>query len=160
EKPKEEEKDSTKEISAQGFIWPCKSRSISSPFSYSRVNPVDGVTRAHRAIDIRWNRGANNKFESKNNYIYASRDGVCKLVDSTGGGLGVRITHEYEKDGKKYPCSTYYCHMASRDVHNGKKVKQGDIIGIMGTTGRSTGIHLHFEIEINGEKVNPEKYLS
>lgn len=146
--------------SGSDFIWPCKSRSISSPFSYSRVHPVDGKTKAHRAIDIRWNRGNNNKFEEKNNYIYASRDGVCKLVDSTGGGLGVRITHTYEKNGVSYPCSTYYCHLASRSVMSGQKVKQGDIIGIMGTTGKSTGIHLHFEIEINNEKVNPVNYLS
>ena len=157
--PKEDIVVNSQEKNPDGFIWPCKSRNISSGFSYGRNHPVDGVTRPHRAIDIKWNRGSRNKFEEINNLIYASKDGIVRTSKSTGGGLGIHIEHDYNKDGKKLPCKTFYCHLSRIDVNNGQRVKQGDIIGVMGATGKVTGIHLHFEIEINGEKLNPINFL-
>ncbi len=107
-----------------------------SPFGY-RTDPFTKATSFHDGIDLSAPAGTN---------ILASADGV---VDKTGfetGGLGnfVYIKHEY--NGTTY--FTAYGHMSDNSivVTKGQKVKQGDKIGVIGTTGNSTGIHLHFMI--------------
>ena len=88
-----------------------------------------------------------------NKNIKASDAGVVEFV-GTKNGYGKTIIIDHQNGYK-----TLYGHLSSYDVSKGDKVEQGDKIGIMGNTGRSTGTHLHFEIIKNGSTVNPLKYL-
>ncbi|MGL5716487.1 MAG: M23 family metallopeptidase [Cetobacterium sp.] len=147
--------------SGDEFTWPTKSRRVTSPFTLRRFHPVDKKYKQHRGIDIGWFRTPGfSDFVAKDNYIYAIKDGVCSIGSSEGSGKYVTIDHVLEKDGKKIQCSSFYCHLGSQNVKSGQSVKQGDIIGVMGSTGKVTGIHLHFEIKINGEKVDPLNYIN
>ena len=115
---------------------------ISSPYSDSRMHPVLGYTRAHRGIDYAAPMGTE---------IYAVGDGVITVRSYCGGyGNLVRVRHAngYE---------TGYGHMSSYAQHQGigSYVRQGDVIGYIGSTGLSTGPHLHFEMKKNGSYVNP-----
>jgi len=115
---------------------------ISSPYSDSRMHPVLGYTRAHQGIDYAAPMGTE---------IYAVGDGVLTVRGFTGGyGNMVRIRHAngYE---------TGYGHMNSYAQHQeiGSYVRQGDVIGYVGSTGLSTGPHVHFEMKKNGSYVNP-----
>jgi len=115
---------------------------ISSPFSSSRMHPVLGYSRAHTGIDYAAPLGTE---------IYAVGDGVITTRGACGGyGNMIRVRHSngYE---------TGYGHMngfASGQAV-GTYVRQGDIIGYVGSTGLSTGPHVHFEMKKNGEFVNP-----
>ncbi len=115
---------------------------ISSPFSDSRMHPVLGYTRAHQGIDYAAPMGTE---------IYAVGDGVITIRGVLGGyGNMVRVRHAngYE---------TGYGHMSGFAPNQtiGAYVRQGDIIGYVGSTGLSTGPHVHFEMKKNGAYVNP-----
>lgn len=89
-----------------------------------------------------------------NTPIYAAADGTVSKVGWSGGyGKLIIVDHTYGYQ-------TYYAHCNGYNVEVGDTVNQGDIIGYVGTTGNSTGYHLHFEIRLNGETLNPEKYIS
>ncbi|MGL5715313.1 MAG: M23 family metallopeptidase, partial [Paraclostridium sp.] len=141
------------------FIWPTKSRRITSGYQFNREHPVTKKRKDHLAIDIGRVTNSKGEFISGKNYVYASRSGVCSYGKTNNSGNYVSIDHSYSQNGKTVTCSTFYCHLESSDVYNGKKVKAGDVIGVMGGTGLSSGIHLHFAITINGTKVNPVNYL-
>ncbi len=119
---------------------------VSSPFSGARLHPVLGYTRAHRGIDYAAPLGTE---------IYAVGDGVITVRQWQGGyGNFIKIRHAngYE---------TAYGHMngfASGQAV-GSRVRQGEIIGYVGTTGLSTGPHLHFEMIKNGSHVNPAEEI-
>ena len=85
-----------------------------------------------------------------NTPVASATDGVVVLAQSMDKYYGNNI--EIEKDGVIFK----YAHLNEIDVKEGDKIKQGDIIGLMGSTGASTGSHLHFEIRINGRSVDPE----
>jgi murein DD-endopeptidase MepM/ murein hydrolase activator NlpD len=85
--------------------------------------------------------------------IYATADGVItKAGWATGYGRLIKIKHDFGIE-------TRYAHLSKIRVKVGQKVSRGDRIGDMGNTGRSTGTHLHYEIRVNGNAVNPMKYL-
>ncbi len=104
--------------------------------------------KTHKGIDIaRTDR-------STSPPIYAAESGTVETAGTVNGyGNTVIINHG---NGMK----TLYGHMASLNVRSGQKVKRGEQIGVMGATGRSTGIHLHFEVHINGSIQNPISYLN
>ncbi len=136
------------------FAWPCKGYYyISSPYGY-RVNPVSGKYKLHSGLDIAGSgiHGAP---------ISAAADGVIITSGYNTGGYGnyVMIDHGL-KDGKSY--ITLYGHMSkiASSSKVGATVKKGQTIGYVGSTGNSTGPHLHFEIIINGSKVNPANYFN
>lgn len=168
-KPIIQDKDETnldeaddKVFTDEEFIWPCKSRRITSIYQLKRLDPVSGkVYKQHRAIDIGWKRTPGKSgFIVESNYIYAAKSGVVSANDSDSvSGNFIMLDHTIVKDGKENRCSTFYCHLSKSEVSVGQKVKQGQIIGIMGTTGHSTGNHLHFEIRINGDRIDPQTYL-
>lgn len=119
---------------------------ISSPFSGSRMHPVLGYSRAHNGIDYAAPAGTE---------IYAVGDGVLTVRQSSGGyGNLVRIRH-----GNGY--ETGYGHMSSFAAGQavGTYVRQGEIIGYVGSTGLSTGPHVHFEMKRNGQYVNPAEEI-
>ncbi len=82
--------------------------------------------------------------------VYASGDGKVTRADNTAAGFGkhIRIDHGYGY-------VSLYAHLSKYNVRTGKKVKRGDLIGFVGSTGRSQAPHLHYEIHKNGEKINP-----
>lgn len=128
------------------FIKPA-SGYISSPFGY-RTSPINGALEFHRGIDL---AGSGN--------ISASQAGVVEVAAyHYSYGNYVVINH-----GKinGVTIKTLYAHMQSGlSVSVGQTVSQGQKIGVMGTTGSSTGVHLHFEVQENGTVVNPVNYIN
>jgi murein DD-endopeptidase MepM/ murein hydrolase activator NlpD len=119
------------------------SRSMSSNFGM-RVHPVLGGFRMHKGVDLPATTGTP---------IHATADGVIGRADWFGGyGLCVEIEHGANLE-------TRYGHMSRIAVAEGQHVHRGDVIGYVGSTGRSTGAHLHYEVRIGGEAVNPVPYL-
>ncbi|MGG2398328.1 peptidoglycan DD-metalloendopeptidase family protein [Pseudomonas sp. SH1-B] len=115
---------------------------ISSRFSNGRKHPILNKIRAHKGVDYAAPRGTP---------IKAAGDGKVALAGRNGGyGNTVIIQH-----GQRY--RTLYAHMQgfAKGVRNGVNVKQGQIIGYIGTTGLSTGPHLHYEFQVNGVHVDP-----
>lgn len=129
------------------FIRPIMG-AITSPFGW-RTHPVFGGRRFHSGVDIGGpNHGA----------IKASNSGKVLHAGWYGGyGKVVIINHGKAKDGqyKGKKVSTLYAHMSSIAVNNGDTVEKGQIVGYEGTTGYSTGPHLHFEVRIDGKPINP-----
>ena len=129
-----------------GSSWlvPCSYKKISSPFG-SRESPTSGASRYHQGVDLAANAGTP---------IVASRGGTVTIASySNSAGYYVTINHG---DG----FSSIYMHMTNYVVSSGQKVNQGQTIGYVGSTGISTGNHLHFGIAQNGAYVNPCSYVS
>ena len=116
---------------------------VTSPFG-PRIDPFLGRPALHTGVDLRDDYGAP---------VRATADGTVSLASADGGyGNLVEIDHG---NG----LSTRYAHLSSFAVRPGQKIKAGAIIGRIGETGRATGPHLHYETRINGEPVNPERFL-
>jgi len=129
----------TKVIRGEGsgkFIWPVSGARITS-YMGSRWG------RMHNGIDM---IGGSN--------IKAADEGVVEFAGYKSGGLGNAVIINHNNGFK-----TVYGHMKSVKVKKGQIVEKGDVIGIMGSTGRSTGTHLHFEVHLNGKLKNPTSYL-
>ncbi|GLO68269.1 MULTISPECIES: M23 family metallopeptidase [Oceanobacillus] len=125
------------------FYWPVPyTTNITSHFQKNRPNPVTGVIKNHNGTDIAAN-GVNNQ------PAVSITDGIVSYTGPVGGyGNMVEVTHP---DG----LVTRYAHLNSILVTNGQKISGGDIVGLIGSTGNSTGPHLHFETRINGTPVDP-----
>ena len=140
-------------LSFTGFICPLKSYSrISSEYGW-RKNPVTGVNKLNAGTDFAAPAGTP---------IYAAASGYVQVAGWSSGGYGnyVIIYHGKMTDGNAY--STLYGHMRSVATSAGKYVNQGDLIGYVGSTGNSTGNHLHLEVWKGGSKanaVNPRGYI-
>ncbi|WP_296675914.1 M23 family metallopeptidase [Novosphingobium sp.] len=118
---------------------PVNASYISSGFGV-RVHPLLGVARGHSGIDLPAAYGSP---------IRATSDGVVGSAGWRGGyGLAVQLDH-----GKGV--ASRYAHMSRMAVYAGQAVRRGDVIGYVGSTGLSTGPHLHYEIRVNGAAVNP-----
>jgi len=115
---------------------------VSSRFNLRRMHPVLHKLRAHKGVDYAASRGTPIKSTGDGKVIHAGRKG--------GYGNAVIIQH-----GQRY--STLYAHMRKfgRGIRSGKRVKQGQIIGYVGSTGLATGPHLHYEFRVNGVHKNP-----
>ena len=141
------------QLSFTGFICPLKSYTrISSEYGW-RKNPVTGVNKLHAGTDFAAPAGTP---------IYAAASGYVQVAGWSSGGYGnyVIIYHGKMSDGNQY--STLYGHMRSVATSAGKYVQQGEIIGYVGSTGNSTGNHLHLEVWKGGSKanaVNPRSYI-
>jgi murein DD-endopeptidase MepM/ murein hydrolase activator NlpD len=130
-----------------GAAWPVPGiMQVTSVFG-NRTDPVYGGTRFHGGIDIA-GPGANGK------PIVSMLTGKVTFAGVRGGyGNCVIIDHG---NG----LSSLYGHMSSIKASTGQQVKAGQMIGTLGSTGKSTGPHLHFTVKVNGESVDPEKYLT
>ena len=135
--------------SESGFLWPLPgSYNTISSLAGGRIHPVTGKPSNHAGIDIPAPSGTN---------IYAAKSGVViHAAKGTGSswsyGNYVIVSHS---DGT----STLYGHMSRIGCKQGQTVKQGDVIGYVGTTGRSTGNHLHFEIRVGSTRKDPVNYF-
>ena len=93
-----------------------------------------------------------------NQEVITPKDGVVKF-SGTKSGYGNCIDIEHQVPGVQSKIITHYAHLKKIFVEKGQVVKEGDIIGVQGNTGRSTGPHLHYEIQINGQAVNPINFM-
>ncbi|GAB4253710.1 MAG: peptidoglycan DD-metalloendopeptidase family protein [Thermoleophilia bacterium] len=135
--------DTTGTVKGTGrLIWPVIGR-ISSPFGY-RVHPIFGVRKMHTGLDISAGMGVPIKAADSGTVVYAGWRG--------GYGKAVVISHG---DG----LTTLYAHQSQILVGVGDAVEKGEVIGKVGSTGYSTGPHLHFEVRVNGTPVDPMGYL-
>ena len=143
---------STYELSYAGgvMIWPTlKSGYITSPFG-NRMHPIQGIVKSHHGIDISGAIGTP---------VYAAADGVI-IYSGWMGGYGNTIMIDHGVDGNGNKVISLYGHSSKLLKNVGEIVKQGDTILEIGSTGNSTGPHLHFEIRENGIPTDPKKYLS
>jgi murein DD-endopeptidase MepM/ murein hydrolase activator NlpD len=126
------------------FIYPLKGARLTSPFGW-RNDPISGVRRHHAAIDLAAPMGTT---------VKAAMDGKVSSVgfNSTYGKY-IILSH-----GSEY--QTMYAHLNEVSVKQGGRVTQGIKIGEVGSTGYSTGPHLHFAVYKNGRAVNPLDYLN
>ena len=126
------------------FMWPSNTTRVTSPYGY-RIHPVTGRQKFHSGVDIGAPYGTN---------IYAANSGTVVVAGYNTGGYGnyVIINH-----GGGY--STLYAHCSSLRVSRGQQVQRGQVIANCGSTGMSTGPHIHFEIQLNGKTTNPMQYF-
>ncbi|MBO7572344.1 MAG: M23 family metallopeptidase [Bacteroidales bacterium] len=126
-------------------IRPGDLTSIGSYFGY-RMHPVLHILRMHTGIDMNAAPGTP---------VYASGDGVVITADDHNSGYGNMIEIDHKVDG----LSSRYAHLSKILVKRGQFVKRGELIGKVGSTGMSTGPHLHYEVLIDGKQVNPLRYM-
>jgi len=135
--------DQTLELAATPSIMPTRGYWVSH-FGW-RDDPFTGKRAFHDGVDIATQPG---------NPIVSTADGLViqTKFDRTGGNT-VKISH------KRSGFTTVYCHLSEFKVKSGQQVKRGDVIGLIGRTGRTQGPHVHYEVHLNGKAVNPYYYI-
>jgi murein DD-endopeptidase MepM/ murein hydrolase activator NlpD len=129
-------------------IWPIKGGiGHISMFFGQNVNPFTGQYYIHKGIDLSTDR--------QGDPLVATADGQVVAVDFDQGGFGNNIIIRH-----KHGFYTRYGHMLSFRVKAGQRVQQGEVIGYIGNTGLSTGPHVHYEVHIGSDVVDPRKYLN
>ncbi|WCF07528.1 peptidoglycan DD-metalloendopeptidase family protein [Paenibacillus thiaminolyticus] len=131
-------------IAGTPSVWPTKSRRLTSSFGY-RKDPLTGYAAFHAGIDIGGETG--------DSVLAAAEGEVIEASFNTSRGNYIIIRHVNQLD-------TWYMHLQQIHVSVGDQVGKGDIIGALGTTGRSTGPHLHFQIVERGDPIDPLPFLS
>ena len=124
-------------------IFPLKEseiKYISSYFGY-RPDPIYKIERFHSGIDFSAELGTE---------AYATGDGVVADVENNEWGYGIMVTLDH---GFGY--KTRYAHLQKAKVRKGQKVKRGQLVGLIGSTGKATGVHLHYEVVKNDVQINP-----
>lgn len=121
-----------------------KLRRVASGFNY-RIHPIYKVRHFHTGIDFSAPRGTE---------IYATGDAIVKEVNRKIGGYGNHIILDHS-----FGYETLYAHMGRFKVKEGDRVKRGDVIGYVGSSGTSTAPHCHYEVIKNGEKINPMNFF-
>lgn len=129
-------------LASMPTIWPTRGY-LASPFGW-RDDPFTGKKTFHRGYDI---------VTSYGNPVVATADGVViRCSNDKIGGNSVVISH-------RGGYTTRYLHLSKWLVKSGQKVKRGDTIGLVGTTGKATGPHVHYEVHVNGRPVNPYRFI-
>jgi len=138
------ESDLSLYLSALPTGWPVRG-AVTSPFG-GRLDPFSGGASFHPGLDITAPYGER---------VVAAGSGVVVSAGNKGDGYGNKVVISHGDT-----ISTLYGHLSAILVKKGEEVKEGDPIGRVGSTGRSTGDHLHFEIRVDGTPVNPLAYLT
>ena len=136
--------DEFNKINNNKTFYPTISKNISSSFGY-RISPTKGYYAMHKGIDISGNYGDN---------VFSYKSGIIEYASWNNGGYGNMILIKH-LDGTE----SRYAHLSSILVSVGQNINGGELLGKIGSTGSSTGNHLHFEIIINGINVNPYNYI-
>ncbi|MCF0138349.1 MAG: peptidoglycan DD-metalloendopeptidase family protein [Oscillospiraceae bacterium] len=132
-------------IATGSLMWPSYCTTVSSPYGY-RIHPIYGTYKMHGGVDISASYGT---------AIWAADSGkVVTSQDGWNGGWGNYIIIDHGNG-----VQTLYAHQSSRAVSVGQTVSKGQVIGYVGSTGASTGPHLHFEVWNNGNRVDPMSYF-
>ncbi|MCR4881447.1 MAG: peptidoglycan DD-metalloendopeptidase family protein [bacterium] len=138
-------KESERFTTTSDFIMPAHGP-VTSPFGW-RTHPIFGTRKFHSGVDLGVPMGT---------AVKCSNSGVVTFVGWYGGyGKVVIVDHGIYKG---QPLSTLYAHLSSYSVAKGQKVSRGQVIARSGSTGYSTGPHLHFEVRVNGKPVSPYSY--
>lgn len=127
------------------FAWPSTSTYITSPYG-TRIHPVTGKLKTHTGLDIGAGMGTN---------IFAAADGTVLVSGWNSGGYGNYVVIDHGGG-----LTTLYAHCSSLLVSAGQRVSRGQVIAKCGSTGISTGPHLHFEVLKNGAHTDPYAYLN
>ena len=141
-----ERQEAANSITSTGtYIWPLPGYSPGSAYGW-RIHPIWGDMRFHAGEDIAAPSGTP---------ILAADSGVATVIPNNGNGYGnyIMINH----GGGRV---TLYAHMSAFAISNGQTVTQGQVIGYVGSTGNSTGPHLHFEVRVNGATTDPKSYFN
>lgn len=133
--------NSNSETTSNTFITPITNYKRTPSGWGFRIHPIHKTKAFHEGIDFTANI---------NTPVLASQSGIVPRVSTDNKGYGKRIELEHTNGYK-----TLYAHLNEFNVTEGQKVHQGDIIGLVGKTGKATAPHLHFEIHENGKKINP-----
>jgi len=142
-------------ISIPQMVWPTGGKEISSDYGW-RPKPCKHCSSDHKGIDF---------VPGKGEPVYSAMDGIVSRIDYGGSfGQHIYIDHIANFNDQSFESwRTIYAHMEKdstpKNLRVGSIVKAGDPIGTVGNTGTSTGAHLHFELLVEGENVDPEKYL-
>ena len=139
-------KDKEKLLACIPAIQPVRNTELKrriSGFGY-RLHPIYKTRHMHTGMDFTADKGTE---------VYATGDGTIELIENKRWGYGKSIVINH---GFGY--KTRYAHLSAFKVKQGQKIKRGELIGLIGSTGRSTGPHLHYEVIKNGTKVNPIGY--
>jgi murein DD-endopeptidase MepM/ murein hydrolase activator NlpD len=130
-------------LNAKPSLWPVEGR-LMSPFAM-RQDPFSGEGEFHKGVDISAPAGTT---------VRATADGVVTFAGwSSGYGRLIVVDHGGGLE-------TYYAHLSKYDVQTGQEVRRGDVVGLVGSTGRVTAPHLHYEVRLGGAPVNPYHYLA
>jgi len=129
-------------LSALPTDWPVRGY-IGSSFGFRR-DPITGHRAFHKGVDISAPYGAK---------VVSPADGVVVFAGAQRGyGYVIKVAH-------KYGISTRYAHLSSYNFKAGHRIKKGDALGYIGSTGKATGPHLHYEIRLNNTPINPVRFL-
>ena len=142
--PSDDTTPSTSAPSSSGWVCPVPYYTLTSPFGM-RIHPIRGTWKMHNGVDLAAAQGTP---------IYAAKSGKVTVTSYQAGGAGYYVSINHG-DG----FSSVYMHMTHYIVSPGQYVTAGQVIGYVGSTGGSTGPHLHFGISYNGTYVNPMNYI-
>jgi len=125
-------------------IWPVEGR-LMSAFA-QRTDPFSGEGAFHRGVDISAPTGT---------MVHSTADGVVIQAEMVSGGYGRLVIVDHGNG-----LQTYYAHLSKISVHAGQELRCGDLVGLVGSSGRTTAPHLHFEVRTSGSPVNPSRFLA
>ena len=125
-------------------LWPVEGR-LMDGFG-RRTDPFSGEGAFHKGVDITAPTGT---------IVRDAADGVVVQAEMVAGGLGRLVIIDHGGG-----LQTYYAHLSKILVHAGQEVRRSEVIGLVGTSGRTTAPHLHYEVHVGGTPVNPHKYLA
>jgi murein DD-endopeptidase MepM/ murein hydrolase activator NlpD len=132
------------QMKALPSLWPVEGR-LMSPFA-QRTDPFSGEGAFHPGVDISGQTGTP---------VLVTADGVVLQAEMVSGGYGRLVIVDHGGG-----VQTYYAHLSKIVVHAGQEMRRGDVLGLVGSTGRVTAPHLHYEVRVGGAPVNPYRYLA
>jgi murein DD-endopeptidase MepM/ murein hydrolase activator NlpD len=111
-----------------------------------RTDPFSGEGAFHKGVDISAPTGTP---------VHSAAEGVVVLAEPVAGGYGRLVIIDHGGG-----VQTYYAHLSKINVHTGQEVHRGDTLGLVGSSGRTTAPHLHYEVRVDGSPRNPWRYLA
>lgn len=134
-----------RQLNAEPSIWPVQGRLIMSSYG-QRTDPFSGEGAFHKGVDISAPAGMG---------VRSTADGIVIHAEWVPGGYGRLIVIDHGGG-----LQTYYAHLSKIYVRAGQEVRRGDVVGAVGSSGRATAPHLHYEVRIGGAPVNPYRFLA
>lgn len=131
-------------VAAIPNLWPIEGR-LMSGFA-QRTDPFSGEGAFHKGVDLSAPTGTP---------VHCTAEGVVVLAEPVAGGYGRLVIVDHGGG-----METYYAHLSKISVHTGQEVHSGDLVGAVGSTGRTTAPHLHYEVRLYGSPQNPIRYLA
>jgi murein DD-endopeptidase MepM/ murein hydrolase activator NlpD len=131
-------------VKASPSLWPVEGRLLSG-FA-QRTDPFSGEGAFHKGVDISATTGTP---------VHSAAEGVVVLAEPVSGGYGRLVVVDHGGG-----VQTYYAHLSKINVHTGQEVHRGDTVGLVGSSGRTTAPHLHYEVRVDGTPRNPWRYLA